>query len=216
MGALAPSEAWADQIPASPASELDLDPQILEESPVLQQWLRAVPDVQQQIRQTPAFRTRVRWGYIRWATSNQDGWSVALEDLRLSPTRLVLNGDYQRTFAGGHSTWGANVGYYVRPLGSRLNLAPTVGVQQIDLGTTSTTGSRLGIRLLLALSRGGAADMVITQNWVFPGDRAEIGLTTLTLGYALTTNLRLSTDFQRQNSRQGSENRFGAGLELLF
>ncbi len=69
--------------------------------------------------------------------------------------------------------------------------------------------------MLLVLSRGGAADIAITQSWVAPGTAEEVGLTTLSIGYAVTHNLRLSTDIQKQNSRQSKDNRVGIILEWM-
>jgi hypothetical protein len=71
--------------------------------------------------------------------------------------------------------------------------------------------------LQLQLSRTGAADIALTQSWLNPGsDSEEVGLTTLTFGYALTHQLRLSTDFQRQNAPQHKDSRLGIGFEWML
>jgi hypothetical protein len=67
----------------------------------------------------------------------------------------------------------------------------------------------------LVLSRGGAADISLTQSWVSPGTDEEVGLTTLSFGYAVTRNLRLSTDIQKQNSLEDKDSRVGIVLEWM-
>ncbi|WLT39382.1 hypothetical protein NON20_07560 [Synechocystis sp. B12] len=54
--------------------------------------------------------------------------------------------------------------------------------------------------MVLALSRTGAADISFSQNFVAPGGTAEVGVSTLSVGYALTPQWRIATDVQRQNS----------------
>lgn len=50
----------------SAAQELDLSPELIEGSPVLQRWLEEVPNVLDDIRNDPSFRTRVRLGYSQF------------------------------------------------------------------------------------------------------------------------------------------------------
>jgi hypothetical protein len=81
----------------------------------------------------------------------------------------------------------------------------------------STDGVNVGVRLQLQLSRTGAADIALSQSWVNPGsDSEEVGLTTLTFGYAVTDHLRLSTDLQKQNAPQQKDSRVGIGLEWML
>jgi len=115
-----------------------------------------------------------------------------------------------------HDAWGGDVRYYVRPLGSVINIAPVVGYRHLETTRYSVDGVHVGLRLLLVPSRTGAADLAFTQSWVAPGDANEVSLTTLSFGYALTHNLRLSTDLQKQNSRFRSDSRVGIGLEWMF
>jgi hypothetical protein len=68
---------------------------------------------------------------------------------------------------------------------------------------------------MLALSRTGAADVSLTQSFVSPGSNEEVGITTLSVGYAITRNLRLSTDIQKQNSREDKDSRVGIVLEWM-
>ncbi len=105
--------------------------------------------------------------------------------------------------------------YYLRPLGSYVNIAPLVGYRHLQNGDYATDGVNVGGRLKLVISRGGAADITLAQSWVAPGTAKEVGLTTLSFGYAVTRNLRLSTDIQKQNSRQSKDSRVGIVLEWM-
>jgi hypothetical protein len=180
------------------AAELDLDPNVIQNSPVLQRWQKQVPNVADKIRDDPSFRTRYRAGYA-------SELYIGVEDLRLDRTNLTASANYQR------SNWGADLHYYVRPLGSYINIAPLVGYRHLE----TAEGANLGVRALFVLSRGGGADISLTQSWVAPFSLEETSLTTLSIGYALTHNLRLSTDIQKQNSRDRKESRFGIGLEWM-
>jgi hypothetical protein len=100
-------------------------------------------------------------------------------------------------------------------LGSYVNIAPVVGYRHLETNSYSTDGVNLGAKLLLVLSRGGAADISLTQSWVAPGTGEEVGLTTLSVGYAITRNLRISTDIQQQNAKQDKDTRLGVVLEWI-
>lgn len=186
---------------ASPgfAAELDLDPKVIQNSPVLQRWQKQVPNVTEEIRTDPSFRPRIRVGY------SASELQVGIEDLRIGRTNFTASANYQ------HSNWGADLHYYVRPLGSYINVAPVIGYRHLE----TIDGANLGIRALFVLSRGGGADISLTQSWVAPFSADETGLTTLSIGYALTHNLRISTEFQRQNSPIQKESRIGIGLEWM-
>ncbi|MBW4538738.1 MAG: hypothetical protein KME43_06265 [Myxacorys chilensis ATA2-1-KO14] len=195
-------------------TSIDLDPQIIQNSPVLQRWLKEVPTVADDIQNDPSFRTRARIGYLRFSPEDDPGLALGIEDLRVGKTRLTLSGDYQTTFKG-RSAIGANLNYYLRPLGSYVNVAPVVGYRHLETDRYSTSGATLGVRVLLVLSRGGGADIALSQSWVAPGSDSEVGLSTLSFGYAVTHHLRISTDLQRQNSRQERDDRIGIGLEWM-
>lgn len=180
------------------AAELDLDPKVIQNSPVLQRWQKQVPNVAEEIRNDPSFRTRYRVGYA-------SELKIGVEDLRIDRTNFTASANYQA------SNWGADLHYYVRPLGSYINVAPVVGYRHLD----TIDGANLGIRALFVLSRGGGADISLTQSWVAPFSSAETGLTTLSIGYAVTRNLRISTDIQKQNSPSRKESRFGIGIEWM-
>jgi len=71
------------------------------------------------------------------------------------------------------------------------------------------------LRLLLVPSRGGGADIALTQTFVSLGSSAEVGIATLSFGYAITPHWRLSTDIQQQNYRSNKDSRFGIFLEWM-
>ncbi|MBW4519944.1 MAG: hypothetical protein KME16_09645 [Scytolyngbya sp. HA4215-MV1] len=199
--------------PANP--DLDLKPEITNNSPVLRRWLKKIPNVQAEIANDPSFRTRIRLGYTDFSDKG-GGISIGLEDLFLPPTRLTLNADYQTNFKDDRNSWGVNFRYYLRPLGSRFNLAPILGYRHVQLDRDTASGLDLGLRAVLVLSRKGAAEIALGQSWVAPTRETEMGLTTFSFGYALTPHLRLSTEFQRQNARQQKESRVGIFLEWMF
>jgi hypothetical protein len=202
--------------PQQPAQNLDLSPEIIENSPVLQRWLRQVPNVLEEIRNDPSFRTRLRVGYSQFPSTGQaGGFNVGVEDVFIGRTGLTVSGDYQRSFNGKREAYGGDLRYYVLPLGSYINIAPQVGYRNLTTGNFSTDGINVGARLMLALSRTGAADVSITQSFVSPGSNEEVGITTLSFGYAVTRNLRLSTDIQKQNSREDKDSRVGIVLEWM-
>ncbi|MGF1481105.1 MAG: hypothetical protein ACFB4I_16745 [Cyanophyceae cyanobacterium] len=204
-GASEPPIDGQHQPSAPPQIDLDLE----EESPVLQRWLEEVPNVLEDIRNDPSFRTRLRLGVFE-----SEGVHVSLEDLFLGRTGLAIGADY-RGIGGDRSTAGGNFRYYVFPLGSYINLAPVLGYRYIEHHDTSTDGIELGARLMLALSRSGAADIALTQSFVAPGTESEVGITAIAVGYAVTSHWRLSTDIQVQNSGKDHDSRFGVGIEWM-
>lgn len=215
---LASASAWSAPQPQTTrkSEQLDLSPEIIEGSPVLQRWLRQVPNVLEEIVNDPSFRTRLRLGYSQFPSTGQAGGvNVGVEDVFVGRTSLTFSGEYQAAFNGEREAYGGDLRYYLRPLGSYVNVAPVVGYRHLETDEYSTDGVNVGARLLLVLSRGGAADFSLTQSWVSPGTDEEVGLTTLSFGYAFTCNLRLSTDIQKQNSRQSKDSRVGIVLEWM-
>jgi hypothetical protein len=197
-------------------TDLDLDPKIRQESPVLERWLEKIPDIAEDIRRDPSFRTRIRLGYAEFPSSdNSSGVILGVEDVFFGQTSLTLSGDYQTAFNGKRTAIGGNLQYYLLPLGDYVNLAPMVGYRYIQTGNYSTDGLNLGLKLKLALSRTGAADITVSQSFISPGGDNEVGLTTLSLGYAITSNLRLAADIQAQNSRARKDSSVGILLEWL-
>ena len=212
-----------DQSPPTPSSnsaeQLDLDPALIQDSPVLRRWLQEVPDVLSEIRHDPSFRTRLRVGYSNFPSQDASGINVGVEDVFLGRSGFTASADYQAAFrgdrSGTHQAYGAELRYYVLPLGDRINFAPTVGYRNVESGSFGSDGATVGVRLMLSLSRTGAADIAIAQSFVSPGSGDEVGITTLSLGYAVTPDIRVSTDFQTQNSRKSKDDRVGISLEWM-
>jgi hypothetical protein len=207
LGAISPVQA---------GTELDLDPKIRQESPVLERWLEKIPDIAEDIRNDPSFRTRIRLGYAEFPSSDHSsGVILGVEDVFFGKTSLTLSGDYQTAFNGKRTAVGANLQYYLLPLGDYVNVAPILGYRYIQTGNYSTDGLNLGLKLKLALSRTGAADITVSQSFISPGGDNEVGLTTLSVGYALTPNIRLAADIQAQNSRARKDSTVGILLEWM-
>ncbi|MBD2109102.1 hypothetical protein H6F49_19270 [Nodosilinea sp. FACHB-13] len=203
--------------PEAAAPPLDLDPAVIEGSPTLQRWLEDVPDVANEIRHRPSFRTRLRVGYAQFPSTGQvGGFGVAVEDVFVPGTGLSASIDYSRSWNGQRESYGGEARYYLLPLGGYFNIAPTVGYRSLSTPAYQTDGLDVGLRLMLVPSRGGGADLALSQRWVAPGSEEEVGITSLAIGYAVTRQLRLGTDFQRQNSRFGQDSRVGVSLELLL
>ncbi|WP_225885305.1 hypothetical protein [Leptolyngbya sp. KIOST-1] len=204
--------------PEAVAPALDLDPAVIEGSPTLRRWLNDIPDVASDIRHQPSFRPRLRVSYAQFPSSGQvGGFGAAVEDLFVVPgTGLTASADYSRSWNGDRESYGAEARYYLLPLGGYVNIAPTVGYRTLSTPAYQTDGLDVGLRLLLVPSRGGGADLALSQRWVAPGSENEVGITSLAIGYAVTRQLRLGTDFQLQNSRFGQDSRVGLSLELLL
>ena len=216
VNAIALGLLWGAISPVWAETELDLDPKIRQESPVLERWLEKIPDIAEDIRNDPSFRTRIRLGYAQFPSSdNSSGVILGVEDVFFGQTSLTLSGDYQTAFNGNRTAIGGNLQYYLLPLGDYVNLAPMVGYRYIQTGNYSTDGLNLGLKLKLALSRTGAADITVSQSFISPGGANEVGLTTLSVGYAITSNLRLAADIQAQNSRARKDSSLGILLEWL-
>jgi len=197
--------------------EIDLKPDVIENSPLLQRWLREIPDITSEITNSPSFRTRLRLGYSQFPSTDQSsGINVGLEDVFLGRSGLTVSGDYYRTLNGQRQGWGADLHYYVRPLGSYINVSPVVGYRRLDTPLYSTDGLNLGMRLVVVLSRGGGADFSLTQTWLAPSSDREIGILNFSAGYALTPTLRLSADVEQQNARQRQDSRATIVLEWLL
>lgn len=212
-----PSPPTPNPQPLTPNPHLNLDPAIIDSSPVLQRWLEEIPNIQSEIRHDPSFRTRLRLGYSHFPSHDEEsGFHVGLEDVFVGRTGITFSADYQSTFDSDLRAYGADMRYYILPLGNYVNLAPVLGYRHIDSGNQTTDGIHLGARLMLALSRTGAADISLTHTWTAPGTEEEVGTTTLSFGYAITHHLRLATDLQRQGSKQGEDRRLGISLEWLF
>jgi hypothetical protein len=199
------------QTPSTNAQDLDLSPEIIKNSPVLQRWRRKVPNVLEDIKNDPSFRSKLRFGYFPTGAIK-----IGAEDIQIDKTRFTINGEYYTTFNGKQTNFGADVNYYLRPLGSYVNVAPVLGYRHISDQNHSTNGVNVGAKLLLVLSRSGGGDISLTQTWVAPTSNEEIGLTKLSVGYAVTPKLRISTDIEQQNGRRSKDSRIGIILEWML
>ncbi|HEY9877304.1 MAG TPA: hypothetical protein V6D29_02555 [Leptolyngbyaceae cyanobacterium] len=204
--------------PAVPETPLDLPPEVIESSPVLQEWLQRTPNVTDEIANDPSFRPRLRLGYSQFPSSgNISGANVGVEDVFIWPgTGLTLSGNYARSWNSDRETYGAQARFYLFPLGGYVNFAPVLGYRQLSTSGYTTSGIDVGMRLMVIPSRGGGADVALSQTWVAPGTQDEVGMTGASIGYAVTSKLRLSTDLQFQNSRFGQDSRLGINLEWLL
>jgi hypothetical protein len=198
-------------------NRLDIPDPVLKESPTLQRWLKEVPDLREDIRHDPSFRTRLRLGFTTFpSTDNTGGINIGIEDIFIKRTGLTVSADYQSAFNGDRNAYGADLQYFVLPLGNYFNLAPLVGYRYVQSNDFNTDGLHLGLRLMLAFSRTGAGDISLSQSYISPGGSEEVGITSLSVGYAVTSKLRLSTDLEWQNSIEDKDSRAGINLEFLF
>jgi hypothetical protein len=195
----------------------DIPDRVLKESPTLQRWLKEVPDLLEDIRHDPSFRTRLRLGFTTFpSTDNTGGINLGVEDIFIKRTGLTISADYQSAFNSDRNAYGADLHYFVLPLGNYFNLAPLVGYRYVQSNDFNTDGLHLGLRLMLAFSRTGGGDISLSQSYISPGGSEEVGITSLSVGYAVTSKLRLSTDLEWQNSIEDHDSRAGINLELLF
>jgi hypothetical protein len=196
---------------------LDLNPEIINHSPVLQRWLKKIPNILEEIKHNPSFTTKVRLGYAQFPSQDDSsGITVGVEDVFIGSSGLTIDADYQTSFRGdARTSAGANLNYYVLPLGSYVNISPVLGYRYFQRGDYSTEGVNLGGRVRLSLSPKGAADITLSQTFLSPGGSEEIGFTTFSAGYALTPNLRISADIQKQNSSQHKDESVTLFLEWM-
>ena len=113
--------------------ELDIPEEIINDSPVLQRWLEETPNVLEDIRHDPSFSTRLKIGFSLFP-SNDDavGINIALEDVFLAKTGLTVSTDYYTTFNGERVSVGANLHYFLLPLGNHINFAPLIGYRYVQ------------------------------------------------------------------------------------
>jgi hypothetical protein len=202
------------QQPAPENNTIEIDPEILKGSPVLQKWLKGIPDVADDIKNDPSFRTRVKLGYSQYpSTAQTGGVHLAVDDVFFGRSGLSASANYNS--GGSRSAYGVDAQYYLLPLGGYINITPLVGFRRLQTDKYSRDGLNLGLKLMLVPSRGGGADIALSQSWVGLGSDTETGLTTLSVGYAITNNLRISTDIQQQNARENYDSRVGIGFEWM-
>ena len=198
-------------------SEPDIPAEIIQESPVLQKWLEETPNILEDIRNDPSFRTRLNLGFVIYP-SNDDatGIQIAIKDIFIGRTGLTVSADYQSSFDSDRISSGADLHYFLFPLGNYINIAPLLGYRYIQNENFDTDGVNLGLRLMLSLSRTGGADISIAQSFVSPGSDQEVGLFSVGVGYGIIDRVRLSTDWKLQNSKQNKDDSFSIGIDYLF
>ena len=216
------SDAPTLQPASEPAAPLNLTPEVIDQSPVLQRWIQEVPDIRAEIRSDPSFVTRVWAGYSAFPSADgEGGFAVGVEDWFVGSTPLTLSTDYQQNFAGGggasaakfRQAYGADLHYYVLPLGGYFNVAPTLGYRHAESANDySVSGANVGLRLRFVPSRTGAADFTVDQSWIVGGSEG-LSITQLNFGYAVSQTLRLSTDLEWQSTADKGDSRVGVNLE---
>lgn len=195
----------------------DIPDEIIKESPVLQKWLQETPNILEEIRNDPSFRTRLNIGFSIFPDNDDiTGITVAVEDVFIGRTGLTLSADYQTSWNGDRTALGTDLHYFLFPLGGYVNIAPLLGYRYVKSNDFDTDGVNLGLRLMLALSRTGAADISLTQSFVSPGSTQEVGLFSIAVGYSITSDIRLSTSWKLQNSPQNKDDSFSIGMQYLF
>jgi hypothetical protein len=205
------------ETPSAPNNNsIDISPEIINGSPVLQKWLKGIPDVLSDIKTDPSFRTRVKVGYSQYPSTNQaGGFHAAVDDVFFGRSGLSASANYNSSSTGKRTAYGADLQYYLLALGNYLNVTPLVGFRHLETDKYNRDGLNLGLKLMIAPARGGGADVAISQSWVGFGSATETGLTTISVGYALTENFRLSTDIQQQNAKENYDSRIGFGVEWM-
>jgi len=211
------SHSASDLAQAQPATDGATPTRPADASPVLDKWEKQTPNVLEDIKRDPSFRTRVRLGLSYFPSTNDAvGWNVGVEDFFIGKTSLTLSGNYIASFNGDRKAGGADLRYYLLPLGGYLNIAPVLGYRYLESPRYTTDGLNVGFRVQAVPSRTGAADLSFMLTWVDPGQYDEVGVLTLSFGYALTKQVRLSTDIEKQNSHYKKDTRFGVSLEYMF
>jgi hypothetical protein len=203
--------------PTSVTEDLDLDPNLINNSPVLQRWTEDIPNVLEDIRHDPSFKSKLQLGYVQYPSSDHiGGFQIGLEDLFLGNTGITLSLGYSESFNSDRAHWAGDFAYSLFPLGNYFNLAPVVGYHSLDTETYQEEGLNLGLQLRWVLSRTGAAEIRFTQSFVSPGQETEVGLTTLMVGYSLTQQLRLGVEIQKQNASPAKDSRVGILTQWQF
>jgi hypothetical protein len=213
---LQPTKITQSLAQSTPNNSIDISPEIINGSPVLQKWLKGIPDVLNDMKTEPSFRTRVKVGYSQYPSTNQAGGvHVAVDDVFFGRSGLSASANYNSSSTGNRTAYGADLQYYLLALGNYLNVTPLVGFRHLETDKYNRDGLNLGVKLMIVPARGGGADIALSQSWVGFGSATETGLTTISVGYALTENFRLSTDIQQQNAKENYDSRIGFGVEWM-
>jgi hypothetical protein len=128
-----------------------------------------------------------------------------------------VSADYHQNTEGTRQAYGADLHYYIWPLGDYFNVAPIVGYRHAESSGDgsrdySVSGANVGVRLRFVPSRTGAADLTLDHTWIV-GGREELSVTQFNVGYAVTQDLRLSTDLEWQRTADNGDSRVGLNLE---
>ena len=198
--------AHAGAIPSVEVTAGDLDS--IESSPVLQQWRESPPDILKEIRNRPALPPRLRVGVV----SNRE-WLFAIEDLTLYD-RLILRGHYRSAFGDqSDREYGADLGYYLFPRGSYVNVSPQLGFRHLDLGDRINDGVNVGLIGTIALAPGGA-DLAIAYSFLDPFASDEATLGSVTAAYQLTRTVRLASQVNWRHTIAQDDVAIGLFLEV--
>ncbi|MEO0687396.1 MAG: hypothetical protein AAFY76_20695 [Cyanobacteria bacterium J06649_11] len=200
------SPAWCE------TNELDISPEVIKNSPVLQRWRNKIPNVLQDINHQPSFRTRLRIGYSQFDGSASV--KIGFEDVFIVD-KLTVSGEYQKALNNNFENYGTDLNYYLLSLGGYLNFSPVVGYKYLQTSNYTASGINLGVKLLLVLSRGGGADISFTRSWVAPGTADRVALTKLSASYAITNNLRFSTELGEQKAGGIKDRQVGFFVEWM-
>ena len=199
----------------SSENSLDLPPEVINNSSVLQRWMKEVPNVLEDINNDPSFRTRIGIGYAEFPSTQHDGGiNISVNDIFIGRTGLTVSGDYETSF-GKRDAGGVNLQYYLLPLGYYVNVAPVVGYRSISTKNYSEDGVNIGGKIIFPLSRSGAADLSFSQTFISPGEDDEVGVSNVSFGYAITKQFRLATEIEKQNSRVKKDSQFSIMLEWM-
>lgn len=215
IGCILPETGYSQTTDSSAENSLDLPPEVIKNSPVLQKWMKEVPNVLEDINHDPSFRTRVGIGYAEFPSTEHDGGlNISVDDIFIGRTGLTVSGDYETSF-GERDAGGVNLQYYLLPLGYYVNVAPVVGYRAISTNNYSEDGVNIGGKVIFPLSRTGAADISVSHTFISPGDDDEVGITNVSFGYAITKQIRLATEIEKQNSRVKKDSQFSLILEWM-
>ncbi len=196
------------------AADLQIDQAVIRSSPVLQRWLDQPPDVLHEIDSTPSFPTRLSLAFL--TTPSRDGdntWQASVQDIFVADSSLSLSTEYGQSFTTDNRQWGASARVYLLPLGSHLNVAPVFGYHQVVVDGLTFQGPEVGTRWVLAAPQ--AADISFVQTFVLSERGGTVGRSQLAFSYALSPLLRLSMQFQWQNSTVRWDQSYGLALELV-
>jgi len=208
------NSVYGDTKMARRASDLEIDRQVIESSPVLRRWLDKPPDLLDDIYNVPSFNTRLRFGLT--SRNNSLGVSFGVEDLFVGQSPLTVSGNYQTELNGQESELKANIRYYVLPLGSYWNFSPIVGYRQFNrLDLPQISGLDVGLQGILILSPH-SSDLRLSHTFTNPSNNLELSTTTLSTSYAITNNLRLGTKIEWRRSPLIYDSRVGFLLELAL